>query len=95
MISNEPRWDIVSLDHDLNFEEFVDSNRKDCGMEVVRWIERNAFLLYENKIIPKQIIVHTSNKIAGTEMVLRLEDLRRDPWNYHPSYCTYERFEYD
>ncbi len=31
-------WDEVHLDHDLGGEIFVDPNRDDCGMEVVRWL---------------------------------------------------------
>lgn len=31
-------WDVVLLDHDLGGEVFVDSDREDCGMEVVRWV---------------------------------------------------------
>ena len=30
------QWDWIFLDHDLGGEEFVDSDRKDTGMEVVR-----------------------------------------------------------
>ena len=33
-------WDVVSLDHDLGGERFVDSNRDDCGMYVVRWLAK-------------------------------------------------------
>lgn len=31
-------WDEVHLDHDLGGERYVDVNREDCGMEVVRWL---------------------------------------------------------
>lgn len=31
-------WDEVHLDHDLGGERYVDVNRDDCGMEVVRWL---------------------------------------------------------
>ena len=41
MLSNEGPWDVVSLDHDLDFEEFVPSLLPNTGMEVVRWIEEN------------------------------------------------------
>jgi hypothetical protein len=34
----EEEWDEVHLDHDLGGEHFVDYQRDDCGMEVVRWI---------------------------------------------------------
>ncbi len=31
-------WDEVHLDHDLGGERYVDPNRDDCGMAVVRWL---------------------------------------------------------
>lgn len=35
------KYDIISLDHDLTGEIYVDQSRKDCGMEVVRFLEEN------------------------------------------------------
>lgn len=58
--------DVLFLDHDLGGEVFVDSNREDCGMEVVRFIEKK-----QPKI--KHIVVHTMNPAAGEEMTLRLQ----------------------
>lgn len=63
----EQEWDWVFLDHDLGDETFVDSDRPDTGMEVVRWIEENK------PIINKGIIVHTLNDGAGQNMVSKLE----------------------
>jgi len=54
-------WSVVLLDHDLNDEIFVDSDRKDCGMEVVRWI-------CKEKPILGKIIIHTHNYIASLLM---------------------------
>ncbi|WP_165071581.1 cyclic-phosphate processing receiver domain-containing protein [Paludisphaera rhizosphaerae] len=31
-------WDEIHLDHDLGGEKYVDVNRDDCGMAVVRWL---------------------------------------------------------
>lgn len=56
------------LDHDLGGETYVDSNREDCGMEVVRWIEAN---------LPTQVIeifVHSHNTPAAEAMVNKLRD---------------------
>lgn len=58
--------DVLFLDHDLGGEVYVDSGREDCGMEVVRWMEKNA------PTIP-HVIVHTMNPYAGTEMRERLQ----------------------
>lgn len=61
------KWDTVFLDHDLGGEVYVDTNREDCGMEVVRYIVKNKPEIF-------QIIVHSLNQIAAKEMVLRLQD---------------------
>jgi len=60
-------WDYVFLDHDLGGEIFVDPSIKNCGMEVVRWIEANS-----PKV--KQFIVHSCNYGAAETMVSRLVD---------------------
>ena len=60
-------WDWVFLDHDLGGEQMVNSNREDCGMEVVRWI-------VENQPSIDNILVHSWNSPAGKEMVAKLKD---------------------
>ncbi len=50
----ENEYDLVSLDHDLGNEVYVDSGRKDSGMEVVRWI-------LANKPIIPVILIHSWN----------------------------------
>lgn len=64
---NKASFDLVSLDHDLGGETYVDSGREDCGMEVVRWIVANR---------PKitRFIIHSYNAPAAQEMVLKLRD---------------------
>ena len=59
-------WDYLSLDHDLGGENFVDSSRLDCGMEVVRW-------LVEHHQKGINITVHTANKRAADLMSSALE----------------------
>lgn len=68
-------WDLVLLDHDLGGQQFVDSNREDTGMEVVRWIS-------ENKPKIKHVFVHSYNSGAADTMV---KSLRADyPVEYIP-----------
>jgi hypothetical protein len=55
------------LDHDLGGEEHVDSNREDCGMEVVRWMSKN-------KVDVGEVIIHSHNVIAAEKMRLSLEE---------------------
>lgn len=64
-------WVTLCLDHDLGGETYVDSDRTDTGMEVVRWIE-------ENKPSIQNIIVHSLNYDAAKEMVLRLKNAGYD-----------------
>lgn len=66
-------YDLISLDHDLGGEVFVNTDREDCGMEVVRWIEKHYFAadsLFEpsNSIF----LVHSYNDPAATRMTERL-----------------------
>ena len=61
-LNNLDSYDLVSLDHDLNGEVFVDSNREDCGFEVVRWI-------IDNKPTIGKIIIHSHNGPAAFRMV--------------------------
>ncbi|NGX44890.1 MAG: hypothetical protein K940chlam2_00030 [Chlamydiae bacterium] len=58
-------FDLVMLDHDLGGETWVESDREDCGMEVVRWIVRN---------LPKigRVVVHSWNTVAAPVMVEEL-----------------------
>jgi len=55
-------FDVFFADHDLGDEVFVNSDRPDCGMEVIRWIDKNRPEI-------AQIIVHTNNEPAGIRMV--------------------------
>lgn len=58
-------WVTVSLDHDLNQEEYVNSNRTDCGMEVVRYIVSHRPSITE-------CIVHSHNEPAAIRMAVAL-----------------------
>ena len=62
---SEP-WDLVFLDHDLGDEVFVDSDREDCGMEVVRWI-------VEHKPSISKIFCHSLNRDARIRMGMALD----------------------
>jgi hypothetical protein len=57
-------WDVISLDHDLGGETYVDPQRKDCGMEVVRYILRNRPAC----LAQTRFIVHSRNQFAAVMM---------------------------
>lgn len=61
-------WNAVFLDHDLGGETFVDSDRPDCGMEVVRWVK-------VHRPVIKVFYIHNSWNIdAAHRMVDELND---------------------
>ncbi len=62
------RLDIVSLDHDLGGEQLVHTGREDCGMEVIRWLEKQDAKKYSHV----RFIVHSWNIPAAIKMTERL-----------------------
>ncbi len=62
------RLNLVYLDHDLGAETYVHSGREDCGMEVVRFLEKQPRERYKDC----QMIVHSWNIPAGVKMTERL-----------------------
>jgi hypothetical protein len=64
-------WDEIHLDHDLGGEHFVDVNREDCGMEVVRWLGKEP----RRHLRRARFTVHSHNIAAGFEMALRIQTL--------------------
>lgn len=61
----------VHLDHDLGGKQFVHSSREDCGMEVVRWLEKQDPKKYDGCVF----VIHTWNIEAGIKMAERLLDV--------------------
>lgn len=61
-------WDIVSLDHDLNGDDFQNPEDKTSGMEIVRWIEQYGLPRKQRPFF----IIHTSNSFAAQVMEIRL-----------------------
>ena len=68
--------ELVMLDHDLNGETYVNIKRDDCGMEVVRFLERlsrreqKEFKKFRENV---KFIIHSHNTYAGPRMVERLQ----------------------
>ena len=62
-------WDEVHLDHDLGGEVFVDHERDDCGMAIVRWLCAQPRPHLKNT----RFFVHTHNLSAACLMVLGLQ----------------------
>ncbi len=62
------RLDWVSLEHDLGGATYVHSGREDCGMEVIRWLERQDSASYSHV----RFIIHSWNIPAGMKMTSRL-----------------------
>ena len=65
----EEPWDEVHLDHDLGGEQFVDFNRDDCGMEVVRWICSSP----RPQLRVTRFTVHSHNPTGAIMMVATMQ----------------------
>lgn len=61
----------VHLDHDLGGTSFQDPTEKNCGMEVIRFIEKFPPSIFSDILF----IIHTWNGAAGCEMRNRLRHL--------------------
>jgi hypothetical protein len=61
-------WDEVHLDHDLGGEHFVDTDRDDCGMEVVRWLCGPP----RKHLKSTRFTIHSHNLIAATMMGMHM-----------------------
>jgi len=64
----EEPWDEVHLDHDLGGEHYVDPEREDCGMEVVRWLCREP----RPNLEATRFTVHSHNDNAAVLMAVTL-----------------------
>ena len=65
-------WDIVSLDHDLEGRDFADPDKKNTGMEVIRYISKMGWPSKRKKPI---FIIHSSNFFAANLMCKHLKEL--------------------
>ena len=76
-------WDEVHLDHDLGGEIYVDSSRKDRGMEVVRW-------LCSQPVTPSATLffVHSHNADAASAMVQACGTVTRRSIDLSESTCS-------
>ena len=59
---NNETWDLLFLDHDLGGEQMVDSNNKNTGSEVARWLNENPIKK------PPAIILHSFNPVGRLNM---------------------------
>jgi len=71
------RLDMVFLDHDLGGEQYVNTKREDCGMEVIRYLEKMNHKHPEEfeNLNSTEFVVHTWNAHAGPIMVDRLKKI--------------------
>lgn len=67
LIDYRERLDIVSLGYNLSNKYYVHPASSECGMEIVRWLERQNSKKYSHV----RFIVHTWDT-AGRKMVNRL-----------------------
>jgi len=64
-------WDEVHLDHDLGGEHFVDHDRDDCGMAVIRWLCEEPRAHLRSSLF----VIHTHNRGAALAMIFQLQSM--------------------
>ncbi len=71
---------LVRLDHDLGGESWVNTKREDCGMEVIRYLEKMSRDKPEefDKLKATHFVVHSWNSHAAPIMVERLAKIGLD-----------------
>jgi len=84
-------WDYVSLDHDLDGFDMNDPDRKDTGMEIVRYIEKTGWPPNRH---PPTFIIHSSNALAAHLMDVSLQELNFQTMQVRINYTT-DHMEYD
>src|SRR5262249_17422684 len=72
-------WHEVHLDHDLGGEVYVDPERSDCGMEVVRWLSAEL----REPLRETRFVIHSHNVEAARAMVQGLRQTGYDA-RYRP-----------
>lgn len=77
-------WDMVSLDFDLNGQDFQDPDEKTCGMEIVRYLTKTSWPA--DRHMPK-FIIHSSNALGARLMSQGLRKLGFEVWE--------ERYQYE
>lgn len=64
----EENWDEVHLDHDLGGERYVEIDREDCGMEVVRWLCLGS----HPHLMKTRFFIHSHNENAASMMLTQM-----------------------
>lgn len=82
----QKEFDIVSLDHDLNGDDFQDPDDKASGMEVVRYIVKCGGFPPSQIVVP-EVWIHSSNLFAANLMISELLKVGIRAY--------FRRFEYD
>ena len=80
-------FDIVSLDHDLNGDDFQDPDDVTSGMEVVRYIVKCGGFPTAIARQNPTVWIHSSNLFAASKMIDELTKVN--------VYALYNKFEYE
>ena len=82
----QQEYDIVSLDHDLNGDDFQNPDDVTSGMEVVRYIARCGGFPPSQIVVP-EVWIHSGNLFAANLMITELLKVG--------IFAYFRRFEYD
>lgn len=80
-------WDVVSLDYDLNGEDYLPPESRECGMEIVRFVK--TLKKSNDRVSVSRWIVHSTNPEGAAMMYEELAHLFSSAW------VTKEPFQYD
>ncbi len=79
-------FDVIFLDHDLNYEEYVSKDKNGCeltGYHAALWIVKNLQL----ETRPNNIVIHSHNMGGVIQMLGILKDAGYNPkiWEFSPA----------
>lgn len=84
-------WNEVWLDHDMNGHDFQDPDERNCGMEVIRYLEKTSWPSDRRKPLFR---IHSSNLTAANEMIVRLKRIGFEAY-YNPISANRDYMQYD
>lgn len=84
---NINNFDLISLDFDLNGEDFQEIDDKTSGMAIVRYIGTTGWPPFKKK---PEFIIHSTNNFAANLMVAELSEMGFDA-HHSPPWKLYKR----
>lgn len=84
-------WDEAWLDHDMNGHDYQNPDELNCGMEVIRYLEKTSWPSSKKRPVFR---IHSSNLTAANAMVLRLKAIGFEAY-FNPISGESDYMQYD